>query len=683
MESNLLNGAWYALRRTLPFWSFEKNLSELIEFCKNSCVDEVIIKVDTEEFTHAIPSLSWLEAYMPKLRQAKQTIEANGIVFSLNPWVTLVHCDRGRNLKETYPDVDLIVGHDGTKCTACCCPLSPGWRKATKDLWNLYASLEPNIIWIEDDIRLLNHQPVAYGCFCDLHMKEFCRRAGKTVSREELVSALLAPGTPHPYRKIWLDLNREAMVETVQFLESCVHTISPKSNIGMMCSLPNAHAIEGRDWDGMFAALAGKNGNTVVARPCMCNYEEWSPRGLYDSEYTFRSTRYCLPSNVKTQTEIDNVPFTLYSKSTRFTYFQCALSFIYGSDGVTMNLFDHMGSPMAMVPEIGAMLKEKKAILNAISERCKGGRHPGVQILHAKDGSYNVKVEPGANFMGLSPRGESWLKVLDEFGLTGTFEDSNTVALSGQVVRSLSDSQIKKILSGGALIDLGALKCLMDMGYQKYLGVNIKRLFNKNTEPISAEEYFNKDFGGYERCYLTLTIPGLGGNPEIAEFEPDKGAVVVSRIVDPDTKPKYPFLTLYKNSLGGRIALYPVDISICAGTAFINLFRKHQMENVINWLSCGHIPLCLSGGAHALPFRIDKDSYTVVGAFNLSLDDWAVAKYDADCVGRTPKAVEILQENGSWATSDKISWKCENGRIIIECKSLQHLSVQLITIRWN
>ena len=65
------NNAWYALRRTLPTWSFEENLRELIEFLPRYQVDEIIVKVDTEEFSHGQPPLDWVREYQPKLFSIK------------------------------------------------------------------------------------------------------------------------------------------------------------------------------------------------------------------------------------------------------------------------------------------------------------------------------------------------------------------------------------------------------------------------------------------------------------------------------------------------------------------------------------------------------------------------------------------------------------------------------------
>ena len=48
-----------------------------------------------------------------------------------------------------------------------------------------YATVKPNMVWVEDDFRFHNHAPLEWGgCFCDLHIAEFSKRAGRELSRE-------------------------------------------------------------------------------------------------------------------------------------------------------------------------------------------------------------------------------------------------------------------------------------------------------------------------------------------------------------------------------------------------------------------------------------------------------------------------------------------------------------------
>ena len=63
--------AWYSLRRTLPPWKFRETLADLLERAPRFQIDEVIVKIDTEEFSHGHPSLEWAKQYQTMLFEVK------------------------------------------------------------------------------------------------------------------------------------------------------------------------------------------------------------------------------------------------------------------------------------------------------------------------------------------------------------------------------------------------------------------------------------------------------------------------------------------------------------------------------------------------------------------------------------------------------------------------------------
>ena len=63
----MYNTFHYTLRRTLPPWSFHENLRELEEAVVQGRLDEVLVKVDTEEFSHGQVNPTWFKAYLPLL----------------------------------------------------------------------------------------------------------------------------------------------------------------------------------------------------------------------------------------------------------------------------------------------------------------------------------------------------------------------------------------------------------------------------------------------------------------------------------------------------------------------------------------------------------------------------------------------------------------------------------------
>lgn len=463
--------AWYALRRTLPPWSFAENLRELVRCLPRYGVDEIIVKVDTEEFTHGQPQLKWIRNYQKNLFRIKDEMERLGIVYSLNPWITVGHNDRGRDARKDLPGLRTIVEHDGTECTCCACPLSEVWRENTDRVWSLYAETRPHVIWVEDDIKAHG------GCFCPEHMQRFSVRAGKKVRREELIKALLKPGKPHPWRKEYLDIQSGIMIDTVAFLAKTVHKISPETNIGLMSSGPRFHCIEGRRWPEFARALA--DGRTLYSRPPMGNYWEESLRGFYYSHDSIKLTRYCLPEGAIEQTEVENWPFTRYSKSITFTFIEMAISFAYGSHGVMLNLFDHCGTPMERESAFGRLLAEKKPFFEGLAQYAqRPGQYRGVRLLFHEKTGYHKRLEKNAQYYDLIGRSSGVpMSMLEAHGIPTTYEDSNIIAASGQVLRAFTDEEISKMLVKGMFLDAVAAQALFERGFGRAIGLkSIKNL---------------------------------------------------------------------------------------------------------------------------------------------------------------------------------------------------------------
>ena len=51
------------------------------------------------------------------------------------------------------------------------CNMDEAWQDYFVKLYARYAAFRPNILWVEDDFRLHNHDPLLWGgCFCPAHM---------------------------------------------------------------------------------------------------------------------------------------------------------------------------------------------------------------------------------------------------------------------------------------------------------------------------------------------------------------------------------------------------------------------------------------------------------------------------------------------------------------------------------
>lgn len=676
--------AWYALRRTLPPWSFEENLRELAKVLPRYGVNELIVKVDTEEFTHGQPPLAWVKRYQPNLFAIKATMDRLGIMYSLNPWITLGHCDRGRDGRRQLPGLQTVVGHNGVECRCCACPLSAVWRRNVRKVWTLYAETKPHVVWIEDDIRTFNHAPVRYGCFCPLHMEMFSRRVGRPVPREELVAALLEAGTPHPWRGVFLDMQAEIMIETVAFLSGVVHAASPESCLGLMSSGPRQHALEGRRWTDFAAALA--DGKPLYSRPPMGNYHEDSLRGFYYSHDSIKLTRHCLPPETIEQTEVENVPFTQYSKSFTATFLEMAISFAYGSRGVTLNIFDHCGTPMENDAGLGRMLSESKPWLDALARRTQTpGVYRGVGLLHSEKSAYVQRLPDGAAYGQLEGDGYEMMQALESHGIPTTFAAEAVTAVSGQTLQAFPDDRIRELLSGGLLLDGEAAAGLVRRGFAADLGLRMADapVHLDSLGVFSAEEFHGRMFGGRDRHYMTLTLPSLGGRPDVSVLKPVRNAMVVSSLVDPDARRRLPSMIAFDNSLGGRVVVHGLRWSSACGVAFNHHFRRQQLQSVVGWLARGKAPLLVNGGVYPLAFRKDTGEETLLGLFNLTLDPWPSVEFRLHDKRRIAR-LERLTAKGVWRTAPDVVLGRRNGcHVVRQERPVVFDRPLVLAIRWQ
>lgn len=659
--STRANNAWYALRRTVVPWRFEEVAQELLQTLPEMRVDELILKIDTEEFTHGQPDSQWVDAYLEKLAGFTPKLTAMGIEFSINPWITVGHNDRARDGSKSIPGLHTMVGHDGTQCTCCACHLCEQWRAHVRDIWSRYARLKPRVIWVEDDIRTWNHLPVKFSCFCERHLARFSQLVGKPVGREELVAAITAPGRPHPWRKLFLDMQRDVQLEVAQLLTKAVQEVSPETTMGLMSSGPHAHCIEGRDWGQLANVMSGKR-NRLFSRPPLGSYYETSLRALYYTADSIAITRHMLPAGTIELTEVENTPFTQYSKSVSMTFLQMAISYALGCRGATLNIFDHVGSPMSIDPDMVTMLGSDKDYFNALASACQGeGRQRGVQILFSPRYGYHKQLVEGDGCQGIMSKGQCLSLALLAQGISTTYTDERVRASVGQTLRCFDDDQIMKLLADGLFIDAGAARVLVERGFGQYIGIESidAPVCIDTIEPLSVEEFHNTDFGG-EKCKMLTLTPRPGDRPDYSRAKLSADVVHISHMMDIDLVRKYECMFAYENSLGGRVVVHLLDWPSIVSIAFNHMYRRQQMQNVMRWLNRSPLPAAATQNILPLVIRRDIGQKTILSAFNLILDEYHEMVLE---VGdeRELASVELLDDKGNWIKPRDIS-VTRNGR---------------------
>ena len=680
----------YVLRRTLPPWSFQDNLNELIDCLPRYGVDEVVVKVDVEDFTHGQPAIGWVKRYQKNLFRIKETLDGLGIGFSINPWISIGHGDMGRDATKQLHGLQALVGHDGTRAKVCACPLCPVWRKHIKRIWTIYAQTQPKVIWVEDDFRLHNHCPVDFSCFCPLHLKRFSEKIGRKVTRQEVVKAMLKPGKPHSWRTKYMDMQAEVMNETMAYLSHVVHKISAQTCVGLMHGGPYLHASETRRWKRASQVLA--DGGPFYSRPHLGSYSETALREIRQAPQLLLLARHVMADSTIHQAEIENYPASRFSKSTTYTFLQMAVALVSGCHAVMMNLFDHAGTPMEEEPEWGQMLSKKKPFLASLARVARQpGTYRGVQLLFREDYVQHKWLKKGEGYESLHQFCDPIGPALSALGIPITFDESRVVACWGQMIRAYTDQEILGMLGKdrGLLLDAVAAGVLLERGFGPYIGLkDIDKPRPVDEYGVAAqEEFHNGSFGGSDGKYLKLWMPRedrRASRPMFGKLGLVRGAHVVSNVVDPDAKRHQPAMIAYENKLGGRTAISAMDMRYTISRPFYEPHRRDQYQGIVRWLSGNAVPALVQGdGVYPLVLVKDTGGEILIGFFNLTLDSWPGFEIEL-AQRRKANKILVLSPTGRWTESKAVHATSRSGRTILSySKPVRHEIPVFIRLKFS
>lgn len=463
-------GYLYSLRIGLcPNFRAEEKFRQLEDFCAEAQIDDVQFFINMEEVNDGHLTVSETQPWLDMIASFLPRLKARGICVSLNPWITTLHTDRGRKLKPGQ-NFTTMVDYKGNRAQAVACPLCENFQKYISEMYRAYARLGFDVIWVEDDFRLHNHVPLEWGgCFCELHMKEFEKRAGKKLTRSEFVERMTEPGAPSPERRIWLETMRDTMNGFACLLGDAVHETAPNTRVGLMSSAPQAHAVEGRQWKTVFCNLSGQT--RPLDRPHLPAYNEVSGRQycLEFQRYS-RLTAALVPESTELWPELDNLPHTRFSKSHRFAGLEIESTLSLCAEGITINIFDMIGNGIAVREKNERLLAKRKPYLNGVRSLGANRREEqGVCVLVNPDTVYTMHTDGTEGPQALVPWQTFWAEYLSAFGIANyiarTPRPGETVAVCGQYFRNMTPEQVRRLAAEHfLLLDGESAEILLEMG---------------------------------------------------------------------------------------------------------------------------------------------------------------------------------------------------------------------------
>ena len=609
------------LRLTIePGFHEEEKLQSLYSFCREARIDDVMFFILGEELNTGHPTREEAKPWVEMIARAKKELATLGVTTSINPWTTMIHADRGRAPKPGQ-NFGTMVGLGGRQAQVQACPLDKEWRTYICDLYAYYSQVvEPYVMWIEDDFRLHNHPDLEWGgCFCDQHMARFSERAGKKLTRDEFVEGLLRPGEPHSYRKIWLDLARETMVDLAREIGEAVHAASPSTRVGLMSSTPEVHCAEARDWDGVLNGFAGPD-FAPICRPHLPGVRE-----VTGAQYlrAFREitalTQHVSPESTEFYPELEGFPHTRFAKSRAFMRFQLETSSAIGSKGITLNIFDMMGNGVLPSEGYQETLAKSKPYLEAVADlELTKSKQTGVKVLMNTKSSYTLHTAVGRDMAELYPSETFWPPLLSALGIANTYAidtipSGEVVAVSGQYFRNLGKDDVRRLFADNLVMINGeAAHTLHSMGMGELAGIlNIHLADAQGGRSAYEQVCDGKTYAGLPEARISSQY----GGGLWAEVEYGDKASVKTMIKDPTGKPEAPGLTVWDD----RVVILPYrhDLPLTD----YHPARQDMLQTILRELCVDNCPVYAIGVPYVHVFSFELDGRTALFIANSAADE--------------------------------------------------------------
>ncbi len=472
----------------------EERIEELVLRCKEYDYDEVMFFINNENLFRGFLSTEEIKPNVEMIKRAKARLAKEGIATSLNPWTTLGHGTYGQQ-SGFYK----MVGDKGFASPLTPCPLDEEWQEYIADYYAyLVREIHPKIIWVEDDLRLGNHDLSRFGndweggCFCERHMKMYSEALGKQVTREEFVKCFTQNSENGKYRKVYYEINRRTFREIAEKIGSACHAEDEQTQIGLMSAGASSHMIEGRDWHGMLYGLSGKN--KPVSRISLPMYRQLAAQ---DYGWVFNahsmSTRALLPEETEIFPELENAKFSPFCKSRNMTRFQIESSLAMCPSGITLDKDCFCGNGLVAAYGYGEPLKEIKSYLSAFVDcGIPYSSIDGVIIPISEDTLFHLDSVDSIN--ALNDVEHYWGSHLSSVGVACAFRKKEAfkkkiVGVAGSYLRGLSDEEIKDLFANNfLLLDGDSVKILFQRNLNHLIRATSYRTLNWRNGECSFEQ---------------------------------------------------------------------------------------------------------------------------------------------------------------------------------------------------
>ena len=470
--------------------------------------------------------------------------------------------------EETSVDFTYIRGVDGRGDRYGLCPLDEKFFDAYKKGAEAFARLNPDIIMIDDDLRL-NNRSYYMGCFCKYHLEAYYKMIGEEVPVDELEKKIFSGGK-NKYRTAYMQLSAKTLLDFAKKLRVAVDAINPNIRMGACAVLENWDYC-GTDMIELSKAFAGNTKPFV--RTIGAAY--WPEKLSNMIEDTKLQAKWCRDNGVEVFSEGDVYPRPRYRCSAkRLELYDMALRIGGGTDGILKYMFDYNTGPLYETGYIDRHIKNE-GLRNELLSIFDGKKPVGVHAFNVMHKIENWDLpeqpEPGIARRLIAAYKNISQNILALNAIPSTVEKGEyPMLLSGENAKYVTEED----LANGAILDAPAAKILTQRG--------IDVGFVSCEDADYSCEYFiepNEVINGIKDCGVKKLVCS------------EKATVLSTYLPD-----KTPASYLYENEKGLRVYVIAADfyrLAFCPNF-YNNYHRQKQLFDAIEYVGRKKFPaVCL------------------------------------------------------------------------------------------
>jgi len=603
----------YSQRIFWPQYNTDAKLQRLFEFLKKHRPLAQEISFFTEgdgcDWRYVTPDDIVQRAAF--LKRAVQMVRAEGFIPVINILNTLGHSDDGGS-EAPVPPWQEMVGLDGTQTRHCSCPADPDLLDYVRFKYEQFARCGADRYWIDDDLRVHNHNPVHWGCFCPQCVADFSCRMGREYDLPGLEDALR---TDRKIRAAWIARAGEVSRTLLAACAEGVRKGNPIAEIGLMTGDVTSMADAGVDLEKWFNDLTTITGTRGWLRPGGGFWDDNHPRGVLGKLHGVANTIDRLPQEVGVTYEMENYPFTLGSKSAKFTGLECLMAILSTRlDGIMLDMLDLAGNELSVherwVKDLEKWVPLWTQAAEITTETLPFGWRPMYSLQHFQQ--HAEERPPGE--MHSSDYQKPCALQLAGVPITGFSEGAVGYLLGGEAARGMSVQELTALLQKPLIMDGDAAERFLAVGLGDRIGLRSATVRTEGAYEVFTDHPVNGPLSGYRRA-MTMKYFGLRSHA----LEPIDGVGSLSTLVNYKGEPLGSSLTLCQPTGQSPVAV----ISHAPWSLVLSPQRMTQMRRLTAAMTDGMgIPAITScDRAVAYWYRRGKDGEHLAVLCNLGFDD--------------------------------------------------------------